>query len=415
MRLKWLTWIMLLGALPLAMGCTTTPAASTETDTAAAGDADAASGADSVDSAAGSDAATADADAAGSDVAGDPLPKLSDMEIGKFTEIKPGGATRCSRDTEFAFFVVRGKVDRLLLEFEGGGACWDTKTCSIGKALCKEDIKEDEAVIGGGAALAGIYDNSNPDNPFKDWHHVYVPYCTCDIHWGQNDQEYGEGDSEFTVMHRGATNARRVLDWVYANFEKPEKIFVTGCSAGAYGSLAWSPYVMQHYPTVPIVQMGDSGAGIITSTFLADSFPNWHALDTMPSWIPALAKDKIDLTKMTLGDIYHHVALTYPTQMMSQYNTMFDENQTFYFKAMGGTDNVAWNQQMLASVQKIMSSTPNFRAFIAQGQQHCILPFANFYTTESNGKKLTSWMKDAIDGKMPESVQCANCSTPTAP
>ena len=66
------------------------------------------------------------------------------------------------------------------------------------------------------------------ENPFKDWHHVYIPYCTADIHWGDAERTYENEGQAFTIRHKGGVNTRAVLSWVYENVPSPEKVFVTG-------------------------------------------------------------------------------------------------------------------------------------------------------------------------------------------
>jgi hypothetical protein len=335
----------------------------------------------------------------------DALPKWSDLQMGEVREIFPGGDTTCALGGKYAFFVRRGKTNKLLLDFQGGGACWNALTCQIGKAICTQDIGDTEAAVKSGYA-EGIYDYDNPKNPFADWTHVIIPYCTCDIHWGNAVATYGEGDGQVTIHHKGAVNTQAVLAWVYANLAKPERIFVTGCSAGAYGSIVWSAFVAQHYPGVPVAQLGDSGAGIITPSFLADSFPSWNALKSLPGFIPALAPAQIDLPKMVLGDIYHRIAAHFPNFHFSQYTTAFDENQVFYFKAMGGSDANAWNTQMTKAFADIHASTPNFRSFIAPGELHCIEPFPQFYDVQVGGQTLVDWVAGLANGASVTDVAC---------
>jgi hypothetical protein len=42
---------------------------------------------------------------------------------------------------------------------------------------------------------------------------------------------------------------------------------------------------------------------------------------------------------------------------------------------MGGSGVEEWRQLMVASIDEIESRTDNFAAFLAPGQQHCILPY----------------------------------------
>jgi hypothetical protein len=199
-----------------------------------------------------------------------------------WTKIEPGGDTICSTGTPFAYWVHPGTVNRLAVYFEGGGACWDANTCSNPGLYYDSTVDETDNPTG----HEGLADLDNPDNPFKDWYQVFVPYCTGDIHWGNKTTTYHWGGEDHTINHKGLTNVSAVLDWIQAGFEQPEKLFVGGCSAGAYGSVMGAAYVHQLYPDVPMYQLGDSGAGVITDNFFQGGFPNWGAEDTIPSWIP---------------------------------------------------------------------------------------------------------------------------------
>jgi hypothetical protein len=196
--------------------------------------------------------------------------------------VYPGGKTICSRGDKYMFAVHPGKLNKLVVDFEGGGACWTTASCGFATALFKERAEDSLKYIQQGYS-EGIYDRKNAKNPFKDWYHVFVPYCTGDIHWGDSVKTYGSGANAFTINHKGAVNVRAVLKWIADNFGAPEQIFVTGCSAGSYGSLLWAHHLIKQYPQSKVYQFGDSGAGIVTNNFLKDSFPNWNALQATPN------------------------------------------------------------------------------------------------------------------------------------
>jgi len=339
---------------------------------------------------------------------GAPTPTLPRDLAQGWNEIDPGGATTCALGGPYAFWVRPGTVNRLVIDFAGGGACWDALTCGLAAgndAICTQTVDGMRARIQTGTP-AGIDNHARADNPFKDWYHVIVPYCTCDIHWGDNAASYPSGTGTITVQHRGAVNTRAVLDWVYANFSAPAQIVVTGCSAGSYGSIGWSAHVADHYKQSPVVQFGDSGAGIITQNFFQQSFPSWKAEAALPSWIPSIDPNRVNVLDLTLGDIYVGISNYYPSYRFSQYNTALDENQTFYFVAMGGSGAAEWSRLMRASIEDIDARAPGFTSFIAPGQQHCITPFDNFYTVNVGGRKLVDWVGDMLAGKPAERVAC---------
>jgi hypothetical protein len=334
-------------------------------------------------------------------------PTVAKLPAG-WNEIKPGGETICSRGGEYAYWAKPGKVNRLIIDFIGGGACWNKVTCSVAGQIFSPTVDDVRKAVAKNQPH-GIYQDANPDNPFAGWHHVIVPYCTGDIHWGNAKVDYGDG---VVINHRGAVNTKAVLAWVYANYSAPEQILVTGCSAGSYGSSMWAAHIADHYPKSRVIQFGDSGAGIITPSFFEQSFPNWNAKPVFPTWIAGLDPNKVDVLKLALVDLYANLAGFYKQHQFSQYNTAFDENQTFYFTAMGGMKK-DWSPQMLASLDAIEKRAPAFAAFVPSGEQHCILGFDNFYTVNAGGVRLVDWLRDMVAGKQVADRKCDSCSGKT--
>jgi hypothetical protein len=346
----------------------------------------------------------------------DPTPTVPEGLQAGWNEIAPGGSTTCALGDPYAFWVRPGTVNRVVIDFIGGGACWNAFTCgaNAGDAICTQTVDSVRSAVAGGVPV-GIYDHDNAANPVKDWYHVVVPYCTCDIHWGDNTATYDNQGDMITVQHRGAVNARAVLDWVYQGFSAPEQVLVTGCSAGSYGSIGWSAHIAEHYPETRVLQFGDSGAGVITQDFFEQSFPSWKAEASLPQWIEGLDLTKVSLLDLTLGDLYVSVANHYKDDHFSQYNTAFDENQTFFFVAMGGSGAEEWSQLMHASIEDIKGRAPGFSSFLPSGEQHCILPFDNFYTVNVDGYKLVDWLGAMVNGEPVEHLACAGaaCDAPT--
>lgn len=348
---------------------------------------------------------------------GPSLPRASELPLDAWTEIQPGGATTCARGTPYSFWVRPGTTNRVIVDFIGGGACWNHFTCSIADALFTDDVAQLRAAIDAGT-FRGLYDHANEENPFRDYWHVVVPYCTGDIHWGDATATYtAEGEDDVTIHHRGAVNARAVLGWVYESFPDPEQVFVTGCSAGSYGSVLWSADVMRHYPDTRVIQFGDSGAGIITESFFRDSFPSWHALEAFPTWIPALDPATNDIFTMDLADLYVGIAQANPDDWMSQYASAYDTDQVFYFTAMGGSSAAEWHDRMNASLDDIEGRAENFSSFRPSGDQHCIVLFDNFYTVNVDGRRLVDWLRDLEQASSGagDSVACSGeaCRAPT--
>lgn len=323
---------------------------------------------------------------------------------GTWIAVEPGGDTVCSRGTEYRFFARGGDPSRVIIDFQGGGACWNDSTCSVAGALFNDAVGElgDFTSLLDNGVIGGILSDS-ADNPFRDYTIVHIPYCTGDIHWGDSRVEY----SSTAIEHRGFVNASAALAWVYSRYPNAQRILVSGCSAGAYGAALHSAYVADHYDDARIAVLADSGAGVITSTFLQDSLPNWNAEPAMPSFIEGLQRP---LAELSLPDLYVEIGKHFPAMRMAQTSTQFDADQTFFYVAMGGAAG-DWSPQFRASLAAIESESPNFRAYVPPGSVHCATIYPYFFQREVNGVRLADWTRQlAEDDTPPSTVACEGAS-----
>ena len=213
----------------------------------------------------------------------------------------PLGQPQCGDGTPFNFFFTRppsryANSRKLLIELQGGGACWDEDTCAlqsdyltwptaydgfIGKS-CSE-IEYGMASNGNNSPISMLCAKSLGDTNFREYNTVIVPYCTQDVHIGDSIQSYGDT----TVRHAGAHNLMSTLKWIYTNFPNPTHIFVTGCSAGGTAVPIAYDLLNAHYNTllkgsihgiasaVNINVIMDSSVYLTPEAFLNDYYGNW--------------------------------------------------------------------------------------------------------------------------------------------
>jgi hypothetical protein len=155
----------------------------------------------------------------------------------KSTLVLPGGETRCifSTSTPFAFQVIPGATDKVLLYFQGGGACWDQSSTKLG--FCTTDSQPQSPV--------GIFDRTNALNEYRDYTIVHVLYCSGDVFGGDIVRSYTDS-SGVPVTQKGAANAQSAVDWLVQQQANGSldailsSFAVMGCSAGSIGAQLWS-------------------------------------------------------------------------------------------------------------------------------------------------------------------------------
>jgi hypothetical protein len=202
--------------------------------------------------------------------------------------IYPGGNTRCAFDdytdseTTFStnstyFFQVfpNGGLDKskLMIFFQGGGACADEDTCAFG-LQCSLGASA-TFTTAATSSSAGVLDRSISDNMFKDWNIVFIPYCTGDVHIGNRVTAAYESGIEVLLgneqclgldyaMHmNGYNNTMAVLDWALENYPDVDDLIVGGESAGSLGAQVHS---------AKIAELWDVDAKGARFSVLADSY-----------------------------------------------------------------------------------------------------------------------------------------------
>lgn len=333
---------------------------------------------------------------------------LAPRAFAQWETVVPGGDSICSDGSPYRFFVHRGDAAKLLVEFEGGGGCWSDGTCE--QDIYNRTVTTDPEVARQAGQLQGIYDRSNPANPLKDFTHVYIPYCTGDLHWGNATTTYtGFAGNPYVIQHKGAVNAATALNWAVENVTAPAQVVVAGCSAGGYGAALWSAKIAQAYPGARMTQVADSAAGVVPEGFFGIPFQSWNVAAAWPDFIPTLALDQIDPATLTLPRVYGAIAGYFPTASFSQFNTRADTVQIFFYALARGsiTGNLVadWSARMVSNVEETAAQNPNFRAYLADGSDHCVINRPTFYTQSVGGQLFSQWLGTLIAGGDPGQVR----------
>ena len=347
-----------------------------------------------------------------------------DLAADQFTTLMPGptdylGRTytpQCMQGDDYRYFAKRGSVNKLVMYYMGGGACWDNLTCTV--PTCSTSPPDN---LNGFSS--GFADLTNDNNPFRDWHIVFVSYCTCDIHFGDVTQEYGG----LTVEHKGYHNSKVAEKWAREHFVNPEEVFVTGSSAGAYGAWFNAPLLHEVWPASQVHVLADAGNGVITAEFLQNEFSNWNFVANLPE-IPGVGEAITDGGGMPVYT--EAVATEFPDTNWAHYSTMHDGGsggQTGFYNVMlvgsplgafrWWDTSCAFGDVALAQSEQTFGAVPaNYRYYFGTGSRHTMFDDNKVYDDTTGGvPTVVDWVNAMLasspDGRDENwtNVLCENC------
>jgi hypothetical protein len=186
-------------------------------------------------------------------------------------ELPTANGAACGNGTPYRFFVNRTPLSKnVVIMFEGGGACWDQAAClgQGGLGAANPDGIPPNYMHMLNTAMGGLVTPFTARNDpvqqvqTQSWNIVYMPYCTGDVHTGNKIAVYADSDpaNPRVEYHKGQLNVQQAAEWLRANLGQPDKLLLTGFSAGGVGSTADYALVRDALqPTGNATLLADSG------------------------------------------------------------------------------------------------------------------------------------------------------------
>jgi len=310
------------------------------------------------------------------------------------TLVKPGGDTRCifSNSGDYAFQVWPGASDKLMVYFQGGGACWDKVSTKAG--LCSTSASP------GGENGVFCRGDCKGDNSFEDYTIVHILYCSGDAHIGAVVRDYNDNKG-VPVSQQGAANVQAALDWIKGQsdyFTRFTSLLLMGCSAGSLGVQAWAHEVMMQlddaYGFDDAAVVPDSYAGVFPPDSQSQTIQdfgacNVSALDNAPELKDSCKAGTITLQEMTSYSLEHN-----PETPYAFLNSKSDEVQISYYIAIAATvrndTDFIQPEEYYRQVNEIFegySKYDNVIEFLVQSDQHCYTNNNHYWTADTSNER----------------------------
>lgn len=187
----------------------------------------------------------------------------------------------------------KGSENNVLIYFAGGGVSINEETAkndTYNTKLVKPDLLANVTMNMGGLA-------SNAENsPFKNWTMILFPYATGDFHSGTGEFKYTDKDGkEKTLYHNGYNNYTLAMKEIMkkAGIENPDKVIVTGYSAGGFAAALLSDDIYTNY-----FPNAKSKNVLVDASLLLNE--DWHNIATNVWQTPKSNSDKLTSNNITL-------------------------------------------------------------------------------------------------------------------
>lgn len=356
-------------------------------------------------------------------------------------ELPASSGATCGNGTPYRFFVNRTPfTSKTVVMFEGGGACWDQGACKGGTlldAVNPDGIPTNYMTDWNRQAHLGLV------TPFtmrlhplqsvqtQSWNIVYLTYCTGDVHTGNKVALYDNVDplNPMAYHHRGMVNAKAVAAWMAKNLKQPEKLFLTGFSAGGVGSAALYPAFREALKPKQMSLLADSGPlfnvprnatpeqapsvllhNKIRTVWGLDG-PNGLVTELMAKYPGAGSADNLGSITAGLGKIFPNDRIGY-ANFQEDTNFSAFSYQKFYPEIANAPDNETrlkllnqkWRQEITPWVAQ-METQPNIGYYIPNKRElngsHCatIVTFGGTSIVEAGLHDVGRFVDNLIDGK----------------
>lgn len=306
-------------------------------------------------------------DAGGGD-AGPPAAPIS-APAGTWTFVDIAGSV-CDDGTPTGIAVspspTAGPDGNLLIYFVGGGACWDFLTCVALNTSTHGPFGQAQFDSLKGKLGGTILDRTVANNPFASYHMVVVPYCTGDLHGGDNVATYQGNGTTRVIHHKGYANVQAFLPRVLATWPQPAKLVLTGSSAGGYGSTLNYDLFRTRYPAAKGYLVDDSGPLLVSDAVPKSLRDAWYTQWKLQSTVAGACADcQSDLSKSVIT-----LQAKYPQDRLSLLSYTQDQVIRAY---MGGISAAEFQTDLYQLAVTRFDTAANSRTFFVTGDSHVLL------------------------------------------
>lgn len=303
----------------------------------------------------------------------------------------------------------KGSENNVLVYFAGGGVSVNEETArddTYNTKLVKPDYLTNVTMNMGG--LASDIEGS----PFKNWTIILFPYATGDFHAGAGEFKYTDKDGKEKILyHNGYNNYTLAMKEILekADIGNPDKVVVTGYSAGGFATALLSDDIYTNY-----FPNAKSKNVLVDAALLLND--DWHSIATNVWQTPKSISDKLTTNNLTL-DCLKALNEKYGDDIHILFDSSTRDGDLAKVQNYFDNGKMEVDENIADKYQQILKETiPEFQKagvnlFIWDGiswyddtrnlTAHTIISTpAVWLPFEEQKKSIAEWLNDAVNGKL---------------
>jgi hypothetical protein len=280
---------------------------------------------------------------------------------------------KCIFENEF-YIAVREKPDysNVIFMMSGGGACWPGQNDCTSKP---------QKIVTSNDDLT----SNHPNNPVGGWDVVWVPYCDGSIHTGDSNADY-DGNGDIDHWHWGLKNTSAAVTLMQKLFPAPDKILITGCSAGGYGTFIATMLIRLVYPDAKLYVVNEAGPGL----FDPDKPETWQLIKDTWNMEPLLPKD--------CPECHDQMIYLYKWMLARDDNLKIGLFSSYQDDVIGGNylgmAPLAFEKLLVKESGVLRKLFPDtFKRYFINGSRHCVFD----YRYKVNGISIIEWITHLVN------------------
>lgn len=330
--------------------------------------------------------------------------------VGKGYEYWPQGAVTAENKPVYGCIRL-GKENKLMLSFCGGGVSFDEYTAARPNKPGNRDKQNFYAVEAetSDILLRTGTNGRSKKNPFCDWTVAVLPYTTGDFHCGRSDYPYTDLNGNPQILrHHGYINYRLLLEKVRELVPNPEKLIITGFSAGAFGTALLADDIIGEFPACHDVTVICDSA-MMHNHWQTIAREVWDAPEEICARLTGteIVTDSLIALHNKRPEVKIMYCCSSRDWALTQYVGYLEEDGNWNPTKETGD---RFQKHLADMADALMAAIPEIGLFYfdkpepdykeADLTSHCILAGSAAFTVREEGITAAEWMKKGVNGEM---------------